>query len=46
VALPIPLTLSIAIALGGLGVRPPIRLLIVSVLGLPLPPAVMDHLRI
>jgi len=46
VALPIPLTLSLAIALGGLGVRLPIRLLIIGVLGLPLFPAVADHLRV
>lgn len=45
-ALPIPLTLSLAIALGGLGVSLPICLLIIGVLGLPFSPAVADHLRV
>jgi hypothetical protein len=37
---------SFAVALGGLGVCLPIGLLIIGVLGLPLPPAVTYHLRI
>ena len=45
-ALSIPLALSLAIALGGLGVRLPIGFLIIGMLGLPLPPAVTDHLRV
>jgi hypothetical protein len=45
-ALPIPLTLSLAIVLGSLGVRLPVRLLIVGVLGLPLSSAVANHLRV
>jgi hypothetical protein len=40
------MTLPLAIALGGLGVRLPIRLLIIGVLGLPLLPAITDHLRV
>ena len=44
--LPIPLTLSRAISLCGLGVGLPIGLLIIDVLGLPLLPAIADHLRI
>ena len=45
-ALPIPLSLSLAVALDGLGVRLPVGLLIIGVLGLPLLPAVLDHLRV
>jgi len=45
-ALPIPLSLSLAVALGSLRVCLPISPLIVGVLGLPLPPAVTDHLCI
>jgi hypothetical protein len=44
--LPIPLSLPFAVALGGLGVCLPVGLLIIAVLGLPLPPAVTDHLRV
>jgi len=44
--LPIPLSLSLAVALGGFGVCLPIGLLIITVLGLPLLPAVTDYLRI
>jgi len=40
------LALSRAVSLGGLRVRLPIGLLIVGVLGLPLPPAVTDNLCI
>jgi hypothetical protein len=45
-ALPIPLSLSLAVALGGIGVCSPVGLLIIRVLGLPLLPAVTDYLRI
>jgi hypothetical protein len=45
-ALPIPLTLPLAIVLGGLGARLPIGLLIIGVLGLPLSSAVANHLRV
>src|SRR5579884_1408574 len=45
-ALPIPPSLSLAVALGGLRVRLPIGLLIVGMFGLPPSPAVADHLRV
>jgi len=44
--LSIPLALSLAIALGGLGVRLPIGSLIIGMFGLPLSPTVANHLRI
>jgi len=45
-ALPIELPLSLPLALGGLGMRAPVGLLIIGMLGAPLLPAVLDHLRI
>jgi len=44
--LPIPLSLSLAVALGGLGVCLPVDLLIIGVLRSPFFPAVLDHLRV
>ena len=45
-ALPIELPLSLSVALGGLGMRAPVGLLIVGMLGAPLPLAVQHHLGI
>ena len=40
------LPLSLSVAVGGLGMRAPVGLLIIGMLGAPLFPAVLDHLRI
>src|SRR5450759_4456155 len=45
-SLPIKLPLSLSVALGGFGMRAPVGLLIIGVLGAPLLAAVLDHLRI
>jgi hypothetical protein len=45
-ALPIELPLALPVALGCLGMRAPVGLLIIGVLGTPLLPAVLDYLRI
>ena len=44
--MPIELALPLTVALGGFGMRAPVGLLIVGVLGPPLLPAVDDHLGI
>lgn len=44
--MPIPLSLSLAVALGGRGVCLPVALLIIGVLRSPFFPAVLDHLRV
>ena len=44
--MPIKLPLSLSVALGGLRMGAPVGRLIVGMLGAPLLPAVLDHLRI
>ena len=44
-ALPMELPLSLPVAVGGLGMRAPVGLPIIGMLGAPLLPAVLDHLR-
>jgi hypothetical protein len=44
--LPIKLPLSLSVALGGFGMRAPVGLLIIGMLGAPLLLAVLDYLRI